>query len=99
MILQPIGIYMSKILTDFENHKTFNQYEAALIFKQLVFYFVNYYGIIIYVAVVNVWIQNYNIPLFGSYSLNAECIDRNCMMGLTMQMVNVDEFTNRLLSS
>jgi hypothetical protein len=89
LTLQPVGIYISKKLTDFENHKTFSQYESALIFKHLVFYFVNYYGIIIYVAIVNVWIQRKGVPLYGSHSLVSECIDRNCMMELTMQMVNI----------
>lgn len=87
LTLQPVGMYFARKLTDFENHKTFSNYESALIFKHLIFYFVNYYGIIIYVAVVNVWIQRKKVPLYGSSSLVADCIDRNCMMELTMQMV------------
>ena len=86
-VLQPIGMYISKKLTDFENHKNFSQYESALIFKHLVFHFVNYYGIIIYVAVVNIWIQRTDVPLYGSNSLKSECINQNCMMELTIQMV------------
>lgn len=89
LTLQPLGKYISKKLTDFENHKTFSQYESALIFKHLVFYFVNYYGVIIYVAVVNIWIQRKEVPLYGSRSLKADCIERNCMMELTMQMVTI----------
>ena len=88
-VLQPVGMYIAKKLTDFENHKTFSQYESALIFKHLLFHFVNYYGIIIYVAVVNIWIQNKGVPLYGSDSLKSECLNRNCMMELTMQMVKL----------
>jgi anoctamin-7 len=90
LVLQPVGMYLARRLTDFENHKTFSQYESALIFKYLIFYFVNYYGIIIYVAVVNVWIQRKGVPLYGSQSLVTDCIDRNCMMELTMQMVGLN---------
>lgn len=58
----------------------------SLIAKYLIFEFVNFYGIIIYIAVVNIWIQRLDLSLFGNPALKGRCAYENCMMDLTMQM-------------
>jgi len=90
-ILSPVCSYIAVKLTDYENHKTTTEYYNSLIAKNLTFDFVNYYGIITYLAVVHVWVQH---GIFGQASLKDGCFNadpsdpsaQSCMMDLTIQM-------------
>ena len=92
-LLSPLCSWISVKLNDYENHKTPTQYHDSLITKNLTFEFVNYYGIIAYIAVGRAWVFRSNTGLFGESTLADSCfsIDPNsdsssCMMDLTIQM-------------
>ena len=80
--------YISKKLTESENHKTETDYQNALIGKYLIFDFVNFYGSLIYIGVVKIWIGK-DQSILGSIQSSAKgdfCEENNCMMELTIQM-------------
>jgi hypothetical protein len=93
--LSPLCSWIARKLTDFENHKTATEYFNSLVAKNLAFDFVNYFGIISYIAVGLVLVARGGVgQLFGSSSLSDACFSanpsnpkaRSCMMNLTVQM-------------
>lgn len=93
--LSPFCAWVAGKLTDFENHKTATEYYNSLIAKNLTFDFVNYYGIITYIAIGLALVSRGGRgQLFGSSSLSDACFSadpsnpnaRSCMMDLTVQM-------------
>jgi hypothetical protein len=57
-----------------------------LIAKYLVFDFVNYYGILIWIGIIKVWVQKDQTKVFGTLEFSEYCLYENCMLELTMQM-------------
>lgn len=92
--LSPLCSWIARKLNDYENHKTSTDYFNSLIAKNLTFDFVNYYGILTYIAVGLVWVNRSQSGLFGQSNLADACFSadplnpfsRSCMMGLTIQM-------------
>ena len=73
-------------ITVFWNMTHVHNFVDYLIAKYLLFDFVNFYGIIIYIALGEVWIQRYKSYVFGIPSLQGYCVFENCMLEVTMQM-------------
>lgn len=61
----------------------------SLIAKYLVFDFVNFYGILIYIAVAKVWVQKSGTGLLGNQEWAEQCLYRNCMLELSIQMATI----------
>jgi hypothetical protein len=57
----------------------------AVISKYLLFDFVNFYGILIYIALGKVWVQKTS-GILGNPDWNEQCLYNNCMFELTIQM-------------
>ncbi|KAI8995951.1 calcium-activated chloride channel-domain-containing protein [Gaertneriomyces semiglobifer] len=89
MILRPLLTRLSRVLTDFENHKTETQYQDAFTTKALLFEFINTFGSLFYIALLKVWVMKKHITIFNRSDWDDTCIYGNCMVELTVQMAVV----------
>lgn len=81
--------YLSKRLTEKENHKTATSHQDAVISKFMLFDFINFYGTLFYIALVKKWVQEGGLGSFSGIDVREQCLYKNCMLELTIQMVNL----------
>ena len=77
---------LAYILTDWENHRTQTEYDDALVLKTFIFYFVNSYASLFYIAFLRGSSSRKGVFGFGS-KFNDECANGDCMSELGLQTI------------
>lgn len=87
ILLSYFSRFLSKSLTEKENHKKASSHQDSVISKFMLFDFINFYGTLFYIALVKKWVQEGGLGSFSGINVHEECLYRNCMLELTIQMV------------
>ncbi|RHZ74109.1 hypothetical protein Glove_227g16 [Diversispora epigaea] len=83
LILSVIYKNVARWLTNFENRKTYSQYEDSLIIKTYLFDFFNNYSALFYIMLFK---QKYILEIINYEELATKCEYNSCMSELTIQL-------------